>query len=80
MNVFGALSKCNRAQCMSPHCFYVLILQCELSVLGSDLVSLLVHHFLEFLHHLPLPLRHTCDHREQAVRREYTQAKTSRQI
>lgn len=43
-----------------PYCLDVLVLQRELSVLGSDLVPLLVHHFLQLLHHLPLPLRHTC--------------------
>lgn len=36
----------------------VLILQTELPVLGADLVPLLVHHLLQLLHDLPLPLRH----------------------
>lgn len=44
----------------SSYCFYVLVLQRELSVFGSDLVSLLVHHLFQLLHHLPLSLRHTC--------------------
>ena len=43
----------------SSYCFYVLVFQRELSVFGSDLVSLLVHHLFQLLHHLPLSLRHT---------------------
>lgn len=43
-----------------PYCFDVLVPQRQLPVLGSDLISLLVHHFFELLHHLPLPLAHTC--------------------
>lgn len=44
---------------LGPYCLHVFVFQRELSIFGSNLVSLLVHHFLQPLHHLPLPLRHS---------------------
>lgn len=65
---------------LSPYCLYVLIFQRELSVLGSNLVSLLVHHFFKLLHHLPLSLRHTWwpqrgDGERRSAHTKYKQAK-----
>ena len=41
---------------LSAYRLNILVLQPQLPILGTDLISLFVHHLLQLLHHLPLPL------------------------